>query len=415
MAEQQINTMTMDNGLVLLGERMDWVESAAFCLLLPAGCRFDPPGKEGLSNLLSDMVQRGAGPRDTRQLLTDLENMGVDYGASVSNPHLTFAAASLSERLTPALEIFADMVLRPHLPADQLEDSRQVCHQELRSLEDEHTRQVLLDLRRRHFPDPYGRSQFGQAESLDAIQWTDVQSHWKRHFVPEGAILGVAGAFDWDQLQRDVSRFFSEWEGVASQPPQAVAPPRGYRHLPAETSQTQIAIAYPTVPVDHDDFYRAWATMSILGDGETSRLFTKLREERGLVYGCGASYSAIESEGSVQCYAGTTSQRAQESMDVLMEQVQSLAEGVTDDELLPLKSRCKTALVMQQESSRARSGSIAHHWHSLGRVRPLAETQAAIDALTVDSINQYLRDNPPSSFTISTLGEQPLETPVELS
>ena len=415
MAEQQIFTATLDNQMVLLGEPMDWVESAAFYLLLPAGCRHDPVGREGLSNLVCDMVQRGAGERDTRQLLLDLELMGVDYGGSSSNAHIGFGAACLSERLLNALEIFADIIQRPHLPADQLQESQLVCHQELRSIEDDLARRVMTDLRRRHYPEPLGRDQHGTHESIDAIEAADVERFWRHQFVPPGTILGVAGKFDWEEVRAGVEQFFGDWQGPAPGAVDFSAPQRGYRHIEHDSSQTHLAIAYCAIPADHPDFYRAWAAVSILGDGGSSRLFTEVREKRGLAYSCGTSYHAAEREASVQCYAGTTTERAQQTMDVILGEIQGITKGVHEEEVERLKSRCKTTLVMQQESSRARSGSIAHHWHQLGRVRSLQETEAAIDALTCESIGEYLRENPPAEFTISTIGKDRLETSIELS
>ena len=106
---------------------MPWLESVAFAMLLPAGVRYDPDHRAGLANLTCEMVQRGCGKRNSRQFVEDLENLGVDRSASVSNAHTSFGGAMPAERLSMALQIYADLVQRPLLPSDQLEDSRQVC------------------------------------------------------------------------------------------------------------------------------------------------------------------------------------------------------------------------------------------------------------------------------------------------
>ena len=116
-----------ENGLVLIAQRMDWLESAAFSLWVPAGCARDPAELLGLGNFTCEMVQRGCGSRDSRQFVNDLESLGVHHGASVSNVHTTFGGAMPAERLELALPIYADLVQLPHLPADQLEDARLRC------------------------------------------------------------------------------------------------------------------------------------------------------------------------------------------------------------------------------------------------------------------------------------------------
>jgi predicted Zn-dependent peptidase len=115
------------------------------------------------------------------------------------------------------------------------------------------------------------------------------------------------------------------------------------------------------------------------------------------------------------CYAGTTTDRAQETLDVLLAELYRLAAGIHPDELARLKARIKSALIMQQESSSSRSGSIAGDWYYLGRVRTLDEIGAIIDGLSCDSINRYLAANPPRDLRIVTLGQKALEIPHAVS
>ena len=117
---QEIRSHLFPNGLTLVAESMDWVESAAFTLVLPAGCSHDPQQQLGLANFTCEMVQRGCGPRDNRQFVEDLDRLGADRSASVSQVHTSFGAAMLAENLPRVLEIYADLALRPLLPPEQL-------------------------------------------------------------------------------------------------------------------------------------------------------------------------------------------------------------------------------------------------------------------------------------------------------
>ena len=154
-----------ENGLALVTQRMDWVESAAFSLLVPAGCSRDPRELLGLANITCEMVQRGCGTRDSRQFVNDLENLGVDHSSSVSIAHTSFGGAMPAERIEEALAIHADLVQRPHLPADQLEDARLACIQEIRALEDDLAQRAMQELRRRRYGDPFGRNNQGTLDS----------------------------------------------------------------------------------------------------------------------------------------------------------------------------------------------------------------------------------------------------------
>jgi predicted Zn-dependent peptidase len=155
--------------------------------------------------------------------------------------------------------------------------------------------------------------------------------------------------------------------------------------------------------------------VGVLSGGMSSRLFTEVREKRGLCYTVYATHHTLRDRASVLCYAGTSSDRAQETLDVMLAELIRLAEGVEPEELNRLKARIKSALIMQQESSSARSSSIARDWFHLGRVRTLAEVGALVDGLTCQSINAYLAQHPPGDFTIVTLGPAPLEVSLGVS
>lgn len=402
---------TFPNGLVLVAQRMEWLESAAFTLAVPAGCAHDPADRGGLSSFTCEMAIRGAGPRSSRRLMEDLDNLGVERNESVVNAHTTFSGATLASHLPAALAIYADVLRRPHLPADQLESGRQVLLQELRAVEDEPSQKVMMELQRRFYPDPWGRPSQGDLEGVQRTSIDDIRRHFARYYRPKGTIVGVAGRFEWNQLKDVVGGLLGDWE--PGEVPQVVASPPAerYHHLPFDGHQTQIAIAYPSVPYRHPDYYQAWAAVGVLSGGMSARLFTEVRERRGLCYSVYAMYHTLREMAGVFCYAGSSAERAQETLDVILRELARLAQGIEPDELARLKARIKSALIMQQESSSARSAAITRDWYHLGEVRTLEEMSRRVDALSCQSINAYLADHPPCDFTIVTLGPRPLEVP----
>jgi predicted Zn-dependent peptidase len=399
------------NGLALVTQRMDWVESAAFSLLVPAGCSREFRQLLGLSNITCEMVQRGCGPRDSRQFVNDLENLGVDHSASVSNAHTSLGGAMPAEQLDEALAIHADLVQRPHLPAEQLEDARLACIQEIRALEDNLAQRALQELRQRRYGDPFGRSSQGTLDTMRRITLDDIREFFTATYRPNGAILSVAGNIDFPRLRDQVGQLFADWK-PAPVPGQDEVPGDGSPwHIPHESNQTHITISYESVPYSHPDYYQARAAVGVLSDGMSSRLFTEVREKRGLCYAVYAVCHTLRDRGSVFCYAGTTAERAQDTLDVVIHELRELSQGVRSDELQRLKARLKSSLIMQQESSSSRSGSIAADWYYLQRVQTLEEVGRIVDQLTCESINGYLARNPPADFLVVTLGQSELELP----
>jgi predicted Zn-dependent peptidase len=399
------------NGLVLLAEPSREVQSAAFTLLIPCGYSVDPADRLGLASLLCDMAFRGAGERDSRTLVNDLEILGVERGESVGAAHTGFSGATVAENLDDALALYADVVLRPLLPPDQLESAQAVCLQEIRGVEDEPSHKLMEELRRRTYPEPWGRSSHGDEPGVASSTVDDVRTLWRRRFQPQGAILGVAGNVEWNRLVDRVEALFADWQPgdacqPADQPPVKTSP-----HNEFASNQCHIGIAFPTVPYSHPQYLQAWAAIGVLSDGMSSRLFTEVREKRGLCYSVHASLQTQLTRARVLCYAGTTAERAQETLDVTFHELVRLGKGVEQDELDRLKARIKSGLIMQQESTSARSGAIARDWYHLHRVRTLDELSREIDQLTADTINAYLAEHPPQEFTFATLGPQPLTIP----
>ena len=247
---------------------------------------------------------------------------------------MSISAATLGTNLEPALELFADMVLRPRFDDLEIEPIRALCLQNLRSLEDDPGTKVVYELRKRHFPEPWGRPAPGSADGVSSMTAATLRKFYRTTYRPNGAILGVAGAIDWPRLRDVIGRLFGDWK---TQPdPRLREKPAGPRrdHITRETQQIQIALAQPAATVDSPDYYRACAAAAILGGYSSARLFTEVREKRGLCYSVYASYEGQRDRAALICLAGTSTERAQQTLDVMVAELKRLGEGGVEQEEL---------------------------------------------------------------------------------
>ncbi len=415
MPAQEIRTTQLSNGLTLVMERMPDVRSAAFSMLIPAGNIYDPPGQEGCAAVLSDLITRGAGERNSQELAFDLDNLGLQRNESVSSSHLGLSGATIADRLPDVLRIYADIVLRPQLPADQFDAARAGVAQSLQSIEDEPRQKAMLELRRRCYPTPWGLPSDGNLEGLSRLTAETVRDHYERCVRPSDSILGIAGNFDVAAIQAIVEEHFGAWEDKEAPTVEESDWAPNIGHIAHESTQTHIGIAYESVPYRDEGYYNAWAAANILGGGMSSRLFTQVREKRGLCYSVYASLSALRDRGRVLCYAGSTNDRAQETLDVTLAELQRLREGIDPGELERCKAGAKSSLIMQQESSSSRASAVARDWYHLGRVTTLDEVHQKVDALSVASILDYVAAHPADNFTVVTLGPKALEVNLGVS
>jgi predicted Zn-dependent peptidase len=208
-----------------------------------------------------------------------------------------------------------------------------------------------------------------------------------------------------------VQESLGDWEAGDPIKIQQTPPPGNYRHEPQPSEQTHIGIAYPSLPETHQDYYTLRLAMEVLSGGMSGRLFTEIREKRGLVYNVWAGYSSLKGLGAITGYAGTSNDRAQSTLDTFIAELYRLQEGVTADELSRAKTGLKASTIMSGESTGARAGTIAHDYFMRGRIRTLDEIKAAIDGVSLDQVNAFLKSSPPGPFTVVIVGPRELKVP----
>ncbi len=406
----QIYQEQLPNGLWLVAEPSSSAQSLSMTLLTPAGVASEPQGKQGASALLEEMITRGAGGLDARAHSEALDQLGVQRGTHVETRHLRLSATMIGDKFDQAMPLLMNMVTCPALSDEALEPSRDLALQAIQSLDDEPQQQVMLNLRGRHHPAPLGRSPYGDIEGLKAISAEDLRGFWRDTCVPEGSVLGFAGKLDWPRLRDRVAEQVEGWQGRHEEVEPTDVGPRGYGHDEAQTQQVHIALAYDSIPEPDERSILQRAAVAALSGGMSGRLFTEVREKRGLCYSVYATYAAGKDRGAVFGYAGTTTPRAQETLDVMAGELRRLSEGIDQSEFDRAMVGMKSNLVMQGESTGARAGAIAVDQHVLGRPRTLDELTERVDGVTLEALNGYLRDNPPGAFTVTTIGPEALKT-----
>jgi predicted Zn-dependent peptidase len=422
MAEN-VDKHILKNGMVVLGEPMEAVKSVAFGFMLPAGAAQLPEGCCGASNVISDWIFRGAGSKNSRQLGDALDGLGLHRASSIGSIHLTIGAALEAGNLTHALELYADIILEPSLKEDQFELARQLAIDSVRSLDDEPRQKVVLKLREQFYPHPLGRSPEGDIDELKVLTAQISKQLVKDKFKLSQTIFAVAGKYDFDEICRQMEVLFTtnikdgETKDDGSPLPRGQACPcegRGtmdarqgkskYVHIDNDGAQVHIGLMTETVKPTDEDYYNARVGISVLSGGMSSRLFTEVREKRGLCYAIGAQYHCLKEAAGIMCYGGTTPENAQETLDVIIGEFNRLSEGITEDEISRAKIGLKSALILQSESSSSRAGAIGSDYYMLGRVRSLDEIKDKIEQTTVDSVLGFLRKNQFKDFTVVTIG-----------
>ena len=390
--------------MVLLGEPIDYVQSVSFHFLLPAGAALLPDGCCGAGEVISDWLFRGAGGRNSRQLIETLGSLGIHRHAGVSAEHLSISASMEADNLEPALKLFADIILRPAMAPEQFELSRQLAVNELQGLDDDPREKVMIGLKEQFYPDPYGRPVMGELSQLKSLTAEKTAAIVKQAFHPSQMIFSISGKYDFDAVCRQMEQLFGDDDSFEP----AVTTPefkgKSYVHCPSNGAQVHIGLMTEVPPISKGCYYELMAAVSILSGSMSSRLFTEVREKRGLCYAVGARYRSMKDYAGISCYAGTTPDKAQETLDVIIDQFSQLKNGVSEGEMQRAKVGLKTSLIMQCESTANRSAGIAGDYYLLGRVRSAEEIRDKIAGINTTDIEKTLQEHPFEKYTVVTIG-----------
>lgn len=382
----------------------------SFQLRILAGMSTEPPQTLGLARLVEETLDKGTEAYTAQGLANAFDAIGAGRQSGTGRETMTFTCTVLPEHFERALELHAELLSRPKFPDDAVAVNVQLAKQELVALDDDAHGLVDKLITRQAYGPVAGRHQLGEHETLERITRTDLENYWRTHFCAGRIIAAVAGGIEPRRVADALMRHFdgfgsSRREGRGALPIEFS--PRTTHHDKA-LEQEHIAICWPGVDATHVEFPVQQVTLGILSGGMSGRLFTEVREKRGLVYWVSAWQETPRGTGMVFLGASTTPERCAKTYTTLLHEVDRLASDITQDEL----DRAVTGIVANQETrgdtTRSRCAELASDLFFFGRPVPIEEKVAKVQAVTIEDIRRYLTLHPRDRLCVVTLGPRPM-------
>ncbi|MFH0939386.1 MAG: pitrilysin family protein [Planctomycetota bacterium] len=401
--------VTLPNGLRFVGDRLEQGQAVALAVRIPVGSKDDPGNKFGLVNLVKDVLFKGTKRRTARAFSDAMDFYGISYGAYTTIESTTIELRFLPEYLEQSLKLLRELLGEPSFPNKECATAKRQVIQELKHLEDTPLSHIFVILKDLFFGSEWGHLELGTETSVSELGRGDIQAFWKTRYIPAGALVAAAGRFDPGVLRSRLETLFAN-TGEAWLPESPPAPPATHKvqHVFKDSEQTQIALAFPCVPRNDPAHYVAQIAVGILSN-ISGRLFTEIREKRGLAYSVGASAVSLRGSGAILAYAGTTTSRAAETLNVLKNELINLPNGLTTEEVERVKTNFKAHILMDQESTSVRARELLEDVFFENRSVPLNEIAAKINAVTLDDIKTYWAAHAVEPYTLATLGRETLE------
>ena len=377
----------LPNGLRIVSEAMPGVASAAVGVWVGAGARHEAPEQNGVAHFLEHMACKGTRRRTALRIAEEIEDVGGYINAYTSRETTAYYARVLRQDVPLALDVIADILLEPAFEAAEMEVERGVILQEIGQALDTPDDVIFDWLQEESYSDqPMGRTILGPAERVSAFERADLARFVTERYGPGEMIVAAAGAVDHDRIVALSERLFGHLE---ARPAVETAPARftgGERRVVRPLEQAHFALALEGPGWRDEDLYTAQLQATALGGGMSSRLFQEARERRGLCYAIFAQAHAHDDTGMFTVYAGTSAEKVGELAELTLDELRRAADDMTAAEIARARAQMRAGLLMGLESPSARAERLARVVAIWGRVPPVEESLARIDAVTTGDV-----------------------------
>ncbi len=381
---------TLGNGLRIVTEAMPGLKSASIGVWVNAGGRHERAEQNGIAHFLEHMAFKGTEKRTALQIAEAIEDVGGYINAYTSRETTAYYARVLEEDVPLAVDVIGDIVLKPIFDPKEIEVERHVILQEIGQALDTPDDVIFDWLQEAAYPDqPFGRSILGPAERVESFRRDDLSNFVGEHYGPNEMILAAAGSVDHDQIVQLAGEAFGDLRPVGARHVQPAAFNGGERREIKDLEQAHFALAFEAPGYRDERMYVSQVLSTALGGGMSSRLFQKIREERGLCYSIFSQSGSYEDTGMFTIYAGTSDEEIGELAGLTMDELKRSAEDMTEAEVARARAQMKAGMLMGLESPSSRAERLARLLAIWGRVPDVEEAVAKIDAVTTEAVRAH--------------------------
>ena len=384
-----INVTRLPSGLTVVTEQMDRVETVSLGAYVATGTRDETEAECGASHFLEHMAFKGTERRSASAIAEAVEDVGGHINAYTAREQTAYYVKLLKEDLALGADIIGDILTHSSFAPDELERERGVILQEIGQANDTPDDIVFDHFQETAYPDqPMGRPTLGREAGIKSMAREVLTGYMRRHYSAGNTVLAAAGALTHERVLSLAAEHFADLP--AGEAPKALPALYGGGEFREgrELDQVHIVLGFPAMAYTDPDFYPSMLLSTLLGGGMSSRLFQEIRERRGLVYSIYSFNAPALDGGLFGIYAGTGEEEARELVPVTLEELRRVQLDVGEQELRRARAQVKAGLLMSLESTGSRCEQLARQIQVHGRIIPVAETVAKIEAVTLADVRR---------------------------
>ena len=385
---------TLQNGIRIIGETMENVRSCSIGIWVGTGSAFEEEGEGGASHFIEHMLFKGTERRSAQDIAAEMDGIGGNINAFTSKECTCFYAKVLDEHLERAVDVLSDIVLHSKFDPAEIKKEQGVVCEEILMVQDSPEDLAHDTIASLYYQgDPLAKPILGTEQSVRAFTRDSLLAYMHRQYVPRHIVVSVAGHFEKEKLVDLVKERFASVPGGSRLDFGVNHAPGGRRFLAVEKDieQIHVCMAMPGTALDEPDQYPLFVLSNALGGSMSSRLFQKIREQRGMAYSIYSYPTCYRSTGSFSFYAGTGDQQAIEVVRLMREEMEEvLKNGITETEFKRCKDQLKGSYLLAQEGTSSRMNALGKTALLLDKLYSEGDTLRRIEGVTLEDINRIL-------------------------
>lgn len=346
-----IQTTTLENGIRVITDTNSQADSVSLGVWVNVGARYETADINGISHMLEHMAFKGTTTRSAFEISKEIEDVGGIINAYTGKDMTAYYVRVLKEHQSLGLDIIADIVQHSTMDKAELEKEKGVIVQEINMQNDTPDDLVFDYFSETAYPQQaLGRAILGTADIVRSISSEQLLDYMHTQYTANRLIISASGALNHEAFTEACRKKFTAIATHTGKDPEKARYTGGEKRVLKPHEQVNLVLGFEGFSYTHPDYYAGSILSGILGGGMSSRLFQEIREKRGLVYSIYAFNSPEADTGIFGVYAGTGEKEVVELMPVLCDELVSMADNITDEEINRSKARLKARVLMRAEN-----------------------------------------------------------------
>ena len=388
------DSYTLDNGLRVVTEYIEHVNSISVGIMVQNGSRDEEIHESGISHFIEHMFFKGTNKRNAKDIVQEIENVGGQINAYTSKEATCYYIKALDTHLNLSLDIISDMILNAKFDSEELEREKGVVIEEINMSEDDpedvldsiHSKALFGD-------NPLSRPILGTIDRIKSFDRNKLKEYIRNHYTPSNSVLSICGKFDKVELRKIIEEYFGPWDKDIVHIPEykkiVLNNGTAYKEKPIE--QVHINLGLKGLPYAHEKAYSLVLLNNVFGGGASSILFQKVREEQGLCYTIYAYSQPFLGVGNINIYTGLSNKFADNAISTINDELKKFAKnGISDEKLQINKEKIKATYILGLESTSSRMFANAKSLLLQNKIRTQQEVIDRINKIDNNDINYVL-------------------------